>query len=85
MTRLLDEDGPNLVFSTSPAPEGIDTDAMFLESADRISVHISRKAINAQVLRRSLQDDGVEYDHEIERDEHGVSCCVEHAAEETQQ
>ena len=47
----LDESGPDLVFSTSPAPEGIDTDCMFLASADRISVHISRRAINAQVAR----------------------------------
>ncbi len=47
----LDETGPDLVFSTSPAPDGIDTDCMFLASPNRISVHISRRAINAQVAR----------------------------------
>jgi hypothetical protein len=51
----LDESGPDLVFSTSPAPEGIDTDCMFFASPDRISVHISRKAINTQVARLSSE------------------------------
>ena len=46
-------DGPDLVFSTSPAPEGIDTDCMFVASPGRVSVHISRRAINAQIERRS--------------------------------
>jgi hypothetical protein len=48
------DDGPDLVFSTSPAPEGIDTDCFFLASAGRVSVHISRRAINAQVVRAAL-------------------------------